>query len=79
MKYRKRPVEVKDARQWFTSHGVSKEFGVEYDADNGCYCLPTNCGSMLVNSGDWIVTGLSGEKWVVEQKNFPLYYEGFEP
>lgn len=80
MKFRKRPIVI-EAVQWFP--GVEVE-GVVYVQDQG----PSGCsegdpypiihtleGPHTVSSGDWIITGIKGEKYPCKPDIFAATYE----
>lgn len=39
------------------------------------YVIPTLEGNMIINDGDWILTGVDGEHWAVKDKIFNKTYE----
>lgn len=43
------------------------------------FVLPTKDGGMKFDIGDWIVTGVDGEHWVIEDSIFKRTYEEVEP
>lgn len=76
--YRKRPILVK-AGQWHEFNAKAQELGV-------CSCVHgpwgTNQphvhsleGTIATQPGDWIVTGVAGEKWPVQDWLFKKTYE----
>ena len=71
MKFRKKPIVV-EATQWFPDMG--QQLGVEYHPDES-YHIPTLEGNMLVNPGDWIITGVKGEKYPCKPDIFEATYE----
>ena len=72
MKFRKKPIIV-DAEQWF--HGKEIE-GVENpEEDYYCATIQTLEGKLNVQSGDWIVTGIKGEKYPCKPDIFELTYD----
>ena len=76
-KYRKKPVVV-DADQWFVDdrpllgmvHGPIPETDVYY--------IKTLEGSMRVSDGDWIITGVKGQKYPCKPDIFDETYERAE-
>ena len=74
MKFRKKPVII-EAEQWSPDNPVE---GVIYPAlgqpmDKGwIYTLE---GGYIVNSGDWIITGVVGEKYPCKPDIFEKTYE----
>lgn len=79
-KFRKRPVVV-EAEQWFPHkrvEGVVTISGCHSTPDNpgGCYGQITTLeGVMCCNPGDWIITGVKGEKYPCKDEIFRLTYE----
>lgn len=62
MKFRKKPVVV-EAEQW----------------NESVYCdIETLEGVMRVNPGDWIITGVKGEKYPCKYDIFEMTYEPVE-
>ena len=81
-KYRKKPVVI-DAEQWFP--GVEVE-GVD---DSGASRLVNNLsgnqawietleGGHVVSSGDWIITGIAGERYPCKPDIFDATYEAVQ-
>ena len=84
-KYRKKPVVI-EAEQ-MTDDFVTKHFGtVHYSglffaqAENGpWYCeIRTLEGTMRADMGDWIITGIKGEKYPCKPDIFAATYEAVE-
>lgn len=44
----------------------------------GHWVIDTLEGRMTVNNGDWIATGVDGEKWAIKQDIFNRTYEPVE-
>ena len=78
-KYRKKPIIV-DAERWYP--------GVEIDGVDGSHAarlahgLPLDAawvdtleGGNIVSSGDWIITGVRGEKYPCKPDIFEMTYE----
>src|SRR5687767_12987011 len=69
MKFRKKPVVI-DAVQWLPGtrvHGV---------VDHGAWgAIETLEGTMRVDSGDWVITGVKGEKYPCKPDIFAATYE----
>ena len=90
MKYRKKPVVV-DAVQWFPDPSLGRfddcglywnksigndVHGVEYlVAEVGIQTLE---GFMYIKPGDWIITGVKGERYPCKDEIFRLTYEPVE-
>ena len=72
-KYRKKPIVV-DAEQFHLKVGKWPE-GVLIDRLQNFAYIETLEGRMRVQDGDWIVTGIKGEKYPVKDKIFKETYE----
>jgi len=82
-KYRKKPIVV-EAEQWFPEHPaegvvfpVPQEdgflaFSVEHPS---CGRIETLEGPHVVSPGDWIITGIAGEKYPCKPAIFDATYE----
>lgn len=42
------------------------------------YVIPTLEGKMIINNGDWILTGVDGEHWAVKDEIFNKTYKKVE-
>jgi len=86
-KFRKRPVVV-EAEQWFPGKviaGVGENYaeatatvvhnGVTLEVPPGHGACPTLEGSHLVTPGDWIITGVKGERYRCKPDIFEATYE----
>jgi hypothetical protein len=74
MKFRKKPVVI-EAVQWFPGLNVD---GVCNRADAPGIANPhihTLEGSLIVSPGDWIITGVKGEKYPCKPDIFEATYE----
>ncbi len=82
-KYRKKPIII-EAVQWFP--GIVIEGLRDYATDPPPYHLrmshlepyaviDTSEGRMKVSSGDWIITGIAGEKYPCKDEIFKATYE----
>lgn len=72
MKYRKRPIVI-EAEQWFPCKNVD---GVSYDPGQvSPATVNTLEGRMNVSYGDWIITGIEGEKYPCKDAIFKKTYE----
>ncbi|WP_276859016.1 hypothetical protein [Limosilactobacillus ingluviei] len=49
---------------------------VRYTGDDNL--LPTLEGNMVIENGDWILTGINGEHWVVKDEIFNMTYKRVE-
>ena len=75
-KYRKRPVVI-EAEQWFPGHpveGVTECKGVEAHFGR----ITTLEGDHIVTPGDFIITGVVGEKYPCKPHIFAMTYEPVE-
>lgn len=86
MKFRKKPVVI-EATQWFV--GGPSVYGVVWVDPNpandpnlaqahGHYAVHTLEGPMRVSSGDWIITGVKGEKYSCKPDIFAATYDPVE-
>lgn len=71
--YRKKPIVIQ-AFQWVPDlgpiGGVLREPG-----EDSLYYIPTLEGNMHVLAGDWIITGVNGEKYPCKPDIFAKSYE----
>lgn len=82
MKFRKRPIVI-EAAQWFPDamvEGVCIEYEETVDGNGVFGRVPvpfvrTLEGKMFVNSGDWIITGVKGERYPCKPDIFEATYE----
>jgi hypothetical protein len=78
MKYRKKPVEV-EAFQWFEEMGEMPEIRLigyrEISGEIVRYDIKTLEGWMRVTNGDWIITGVKGEKYPCKADIFEMTCE----
>jgi hypothetical protein len=80
MKYRKKPIIV-EAEQWFLGKEIE---GIIYQPMpiSGLHLMPpyieTLEGRMFVNEGDYIITGIEGEKYPCKKSIFEATYEKVE-
>ena len=71
-KYRKKPIII-DAEQFFEYHETYPEGvigGLGYD-----FWIETLEGDYDVSDGDWIITGVNGEKYPCKPDVFEMTYE----
>jgi len=79
-RYRKKPVVI-DATQWFPGSGISgvREVDVPLGLqENGVTrngIIKTLEGDMVARPGDWIITGIKGEKYPCKPDIFEATYE----
>jgi hypothetical protein len=79
MKFRKIPLIV-DAEQWFPGKFVEGVEEGEYFSDGDQYeaKCKTLEGTFGVSPGDWIVTGVKGERWPIKPDIFEKSYEPYK-
>jgi hypothetical protein len=80
MKFRKRPIVI-DAEQWFPDKAVDGVIiGPYVSGDEQLYeaKCPTLEGIFGVTAGDWIITGVLGEKYPCKPDIFDMTYEAVE-
>lgn len=77
MKFRKKPIVI-EAEQWFPGkeiEGVNTKLkNLNIDMEVNPY-IDTLEGRMQVSPGDWIITGISGEKYPCKPDIFEKTYE----
>ncbi len=76
MKYRKRPIVV-EAVQWLPAEIQDWDQlpdGVTYDENEEAWYCETLEGQYLLKGGEWIVTGLKGEHYPVQEEIFQLSF-----
>lgn len=77
MKYRKKPIVI-EAEQWLGQEIdglVWREFIPEGDRPLRALGIQTLEGFMEVRHGDWIITGVKGEKYPCKDNIFQMTYE----
>lgn len=74
MKYRKKPIEV-EAEQWFPEKPVDGVIFPAYLYLKSCGMIKTLEGNHTVSPGDWIITGIKGEKYPCKPDIFEMTYE----
>ncbi len=78
MKYRKKPVVI-DATQFDGTDESAERLGLdkftEIDSDSYVWGCKTLEGSMVAIKGDWIITGVKGEKYPCKPDIFEMTYE----
>lgn len=79
MKVRRRPI-ILDAEQFTLENPIE---GVLFFQGDGLCCIdhwyiPTLEGDMTVRPGDFIITGIAGEKWPIKSDIFWETYEKLE-
>ena len=82
MKFRKKPVVI-DAERFFPEpakweNEMFMEFPVQHDKKGYFLIIPTLEGNHRANEGDWIITGVKGEKYPCKPDIFEATYEKVE-
>lgn len=75
MKFRKKPVVI-EAMQFFINTPDGWPLGVYKDGDG--HAIDTLEGPLHVSEGDWIITGIKGERYPCKPDVFALTYEPVE-
>ena len=70
-KFRKKPIIV-EAEQWFPGKEVE---GVKERAKGAYGYIETLEGGHMVDAGDWIITGVAGERYSIKAHIFEATYE----
>lgn len=85
MKFRKRPVVIEaehfDGIPPITKDGPQRmfmEWPIELDEKGPFLIIPTLEGSHRADIGDWIITGVKGEKYPIKPDIFEATYEKVE-
>lgn len=78
MNFRKRPIVI-EATQFFRDRQPWPA-GVKLGAyEHKGPCIETLEGTMAVSEGDWIITGVKGERYPCKPDIFAATYEAVEP
>lgn len=70
-RYRRLPIEV-EAVQWFPGVDIP---GVIHEEDSKEAFLETLEGIMMFSAGDYVVTGIAGERYAIREDIFEQSYE----
>lgn len=76
-RYRKRPIEV-EAEQFFAGKRPWPDGVVQLPPQPDwpkSFIVETLEGPLMVSEGDWIITGIKGEKYPIKDEIFTLTYE----
>jgi len=83
-KWRKKPI-VLEAFQWHVAMGTvggviypyHDDADIDFDQLHGgrCGMIETLEGGFVVEDGDWVITGIKGEKYSCKAEIFPQLYE----
>jgi len=77
MKFRKKPIvvdAVQVAIEWFTNPALAPS-RVVVDPGRGAVLVKTSEGVMKAVVGDWIISGIKGEKYPIKDDIFRQTYE----
>jgi hypothetical protein len=79
-KFRKKPVviEAEQFQRACLTRADADRLGVFYDAHSQQWMIPTLEGTHIVSDGDWIITGVQGERYPCKNDIFRLTYEPVE-
>jgi len=77
-KYRKKPIVI-EAEQWFPGKDIKGVFDARFDdcghsSIQGPHCHTLE-GALHVSPGDWIITGVKGERYPCKPDIFEQTYE----
>jgi len=73
-KYRKKPIVI-EATQWYGFDQGPQNLGIHGRADNGTGWMDTLEGGHIITPGDWVITGISGEKYPCKPDIFKATYD----
>jgi hypothetical protein len=77
-KFRKKPVVI-EAEQFFENSADGWPLGVYKDSDSPTgFAIDTLEGGYHVTEGDWIITGVKGERYPCKPDIFAATYESAE-
>lgn len=75
-RFRKKPVVIEAVQFDGTEeHAIALGLSVLRDVDYRAYTIPTLEGRMKVRAGDWIITGVKGERYPCKPDIFEATYE----
>ena len=75
MKFRKKPVII-EAVQFNGTSIEAKKLNLTFDS--GRWTIKTLEGFLFVSNGDWIITGVKGERYPCKPDIFEMTYEPME-
>lgn len=81
-RYRKKPVIV-EVEQWFEGMQIDgvvdfamySECWFDKTAEDGRYSVDTLEGPQVIRNGDYVITGVKGEKYLCKPDIFEMTYE----
>lgn len=74
-KFRKKPIVI-EAEQWFPGKEIDGVYQCPYQPQ--LFRIETLEGELFVSPGDWIITGVNGEKYPCKPDIFEKTYEKVE-
>ena len=74
-RFRRKPVEVNAEIFNPTDSEQHQRLGLRHDPCSGDFYVPTLEGDMRISDGDWIVTGVLGERYPCKPRAFELTFE----
>lgn len=75
MKFRKKPIII-EAEQWFPGKDIEGVvLTTDIDITEPYPVIETLEGELLVKPGDWIITGIAGERYPCKDSIFKETYE----
>ena len=75
MKYRKKPIVI-EADQFHREGNIPKGVYPQFEESrNTLYLIETRQGVLRVSEGDWIITGIEGERYPCKDSVFKATYE----
>jgi len=80
MKYRKKPMVI-EAEQWYHDvkiEGIKRKIDHSREYPQEKFYIETLEGEMEVKPGDWIITGVEGEKYPCKKSIFEATYQKVE-
>ena len=78
MKYRKKPVVI-EAVWWLGFDKGPHDLGIVPKSPDGKGWIDTLEGGHIVTPGDWIITGIKGEKYPCKPDIFEATYDAVDP
>ncbi len=70
-KFRKKPIVI-EAEQWFPGKEIE---GLGYSTFDGIAAVETLEGTMKIIPGDWVITGIAGERYPCKDEIFKATYD----
>lgn len=79
--YRKKPISIEAEQFPYVFNGTEESFAgfpILLDLKGPHILIPTLEGDMRADPGDWVITGVTGEKYPCKPNVFNLSYERVE-